>query len=434
MPSRGIEAFFFLIIIAAGLGYVLLTTRPAAPPKMKQSGIYRESHRLSIEVEKTIKFLYKSPISIFSKVSDVFIKKPRYFLDEAMSLIETVIKMEQRKAELDYRKQMLTYYLSQMRRNSRRVPDSETIDRWFLKFSSWMGKTVVPDSSGGKKKQKDLFQELFRTSRPAYLKNKPDEAIKKLLSKNRRETARVERTLIRTASRVRQDLRWAVLCSFCCMFLTIGTCGCLVAGMCLCRRYFIRDKSHLTAVQVQANVSETFFHLKKASPDAAILDRAKKEGWFSPALAEVLGVLQAYRQWPASVDSGGHGGAEGGLYRHSVGVMEKMLDNASPEMDKKEVAMCGLSHDLGKILTYGKMDGKWMKTGMYHDVLSGAILRGIPMEGFSQESITRMLLVVSHHHRPVELPVNVPPGTKEMLELLTNSDAQVARQEKQTQT
>ena len=155
MPSRGIEAFFFLIIIAAGLGYVLLTTRPAAPPKMKQSGIYRESHRLSIEVEKTIKFLYKSPISIFSKVSDVFIKKPRYFLDEAMSLIETVIKMEQRKAELDYRKQMLTYYLSQMRRNSRRVPDSETIDRWFLKFSSWMGKTVVPDSSGGKKKQKE---------------------------------------------------------------------------------------------------------------------------------------------------------------------------------------------------------------------------------------------------------------------------------------
>jgi len=432
MPSRGIEAFFVLIIIVAGLGYILLSTRSAVPPGMKQSGIYGESDCLSIEVKRTIDFLYKSPISIFSRVSDVFIKRPRYFLDEAVDLIETVIKMEQRKAELDYRKQVLTYYLSQVRRNPKKVPDSEAIGRWFLEFSRWMGEAIASD--GGGKGQKDLFQELFRTSRSSHLKNKPDKMVKKLLSENRRETVRVKRILIRTASRVRRNLRWAVLCSFCCMFLTVGTCGCLVAGMCLCRRYFIRDKSHLTAVQVQANVSGAFFHLKKASPDAAILDRAKKEGWFSPALAEVLGVLQAYRQWPASVDSGGHGGAEGGLYRHSVGVMEKMLDNASPEMDKKEVAMCGLSHDLGKILTYRKIDGKWMKTGMYHDVLSGAILRGIPMQGFSQEGITRMLLVVSHHHRPVELPVNVPPGTKEMLELLTNSDAQVARQEKQTST
>ena len=91
MPSRGIEAFFFLIIIAAGFGYILFSTGSAVPPGMKQSGIYGESDCLSIEVKRTIDFLYKSPISIFSRVSDVFIKRPRYFLDEAVDLILSLI-------------------------------------------------------------------------------------------------------------------------------------------------------------------------------------------------------------------------------------------------------------------------------------------------------------------------------------------------------
>ena len=431
MPSRGVEALFFLLIIATGVAYLILNTGPAVPPqKINHPVIYQQSYSLSIEVKRTIKFLYYFPISVFSKIGDVSIGRPQRFLHEALSLIETVMEMEQKKAELDYRKQVLSYYLSQVHKNPNIIPGSETLEQWIERLSKWMARTLTPPGRAGEGKQSDPFDQLFKTSRP-HLREKPDKAIKRLLAQNRREASRIEARLIRAAGKVRQDLRWAVLCSFCSMFLITSICICLIAGVALARRYFISDKSHLTAVEVQGADPEPYVHLKKTSPDTTIIERAKKEGWFSPALVDILSVLQAYREWPASINAGGHGKEEGGLYQHSIKVMEKMLENASPELDKRELALCGLSHDLGKIFAYEKVDGKWRKTGMYHDVLSGAILRAVNIKGFSKEAATRILLVVSHHHRPLELPVNVPKGTKEMLELLNRCDAQAAREEKE---
>jgi len=431
MPSRGVEALFFLLIIATGVAYLILNTNSAVPPQnINHPVIYQQSYSLSIEVKRTIKFLYSFPISVFSKIGDVTIGRPQRFLHEALSLIETVMEMEQKKAELDYRKQVLSYYLSQVHKNPNIIPGSETLEQWVERLSKWMARTLTPRGRAGEGKQSDPFDQLFKTPR-RHLREKPDKAIKRLLAQNRREASRIEARLIRAASKVRQALRWAVLCSFCFMFLITSVCICLIAGVGLARRYFTSDKSHLTAVEVQGGNPESYVHLKRTSPDTTIIERVKREGWFSPALVDILSVLQAYREWPASINAGGHGKEEGGLYHHSIKVMEKMLENAPPELDKRELALCGLSHDLGKIFAYEKVDGKWRKTGMYHDVLSGAILRAINIEGFSKEAATRILLVVSHHHRPLELPVNVPEGTREMLELLNRCDAQAAREGKE---
>ena len=95
MPSRGVEALFFLLIIATGVAYLILNTGPAVPPqKINHPVIYQQSYSLSIEVKRTIKFLYSFPISVFSKIGDVTIDRPQRFLREALGLIETVMEME----------------------------------------------------------------------------------------------------------------------------------------------------------------------------------------------------------------------------------------------------------------------------------------------------------------------------------------------------
>ena len=417
MSGRGIWAFFFILVIAVLVGYLFLKTSSPLLPEVRVPQT-KESSSLVAEVKRAADFLYSFPVSVFSKLSDALIGQPRRLLDEAISLTKQSMEVEQRKVSLEYKAQVLRQYLDQIKRAPRRAIDTKTFDKWLSDFLRWL--TEEGSSQG-----------LLSRERPPVPRGRPDRAIRKLLSENRRELIRARRMLAKISSKAKQDIRLASLCSFCSMLFTVFVCGFLVAAICLCRRHFIRDKSHLTAIKPETDASKDFLSLKKVPPDAEVLSKAKRQGFFSEALAEVLGILCAYRRWPASVDSAGHGRAEGGLYRHSVSVMERMLDSAPAEMDKREVAICGLSHDLGKILTYKEIDGKWVKTGMYHDVLSGAILRALSTNGFSKEAASRILLVVSHHHRPFDLPLNVPEGTREMLELLTRCDAEVAREEKE---
>jgi len=415
MSGRGIWALFFILVIAGVVGYLFLKTSSLSLPEVRVPQT-KESSSLVAEVKKAVDFLYSFPVSVFSKLSDALIGQPRRLLDEAISLTKQAMEAEQRKVSLEYRAEVLRHYLDEIKRAPRRAMNTETFDKW---FSDFLEQLTENSSSQG----------LLSRERP---RERPDRTIRKLLSKNRRDLIRARRMLAKTSSRAKRDIRLACLCSFCSMLFTVFVCGFLVAAICLCRRYFIRDKSHLTAIKPETDASKASLSLKKAPPDPEVLSKAKRQGFFSEALAEVLGILCAYRRWPASVDSAGHGRAEGGLYRHSISVMERMLDSAPAGMDKREVAICGLSHDLGKILTYKEIDGKWVKTGMYHDVLSGAILRALSTNGFSKEAASRILLVVSHHHRPFDLPLNVPEGTRELLELLTRCDAEVARAEKES--
>jgi len=414
MSGRYIWPLFFILVIAGLVGYLFLKTSSPLLPEVRVPQT-KESSSLVAEVKRAVDFLYSFPVSVFSKLSDALIGQPRHLLDEAISLTKQAIEVEERKVSLEYKAQVLRHYLDQIKRAPRRAMDTETFDKWFSDFLGWL----TDDNSS---------QGVLTGERP---RERPDKAIRKLLLENRRDLIRSRRELAKISSKARQNIRLACLCSFFSMLFSVFICGFLVAAICLCRRYFIRDKSHLTAIRPETDASKALLSLKKAPPDPEILSKAKRQGFFSEALAEVLGILCAYRRWPASVDSAGHGRAEGGLYRHSVSVMERMLDSAPAEMDKREVAICGLSHDLGKILTYKEIDGKWVKTGMYHDVLSGAILRALSTNGFSKEAASRILLVVSHHHRPFDLPLNVPEGTREMLELLTRCDAEVAREEKE---
>jgi len=102
----------------------------------------------------------------------------------------------------------------------------------------------------------------------------------------------------------------------------------------------------------------------------------------------------------------GHGNT---LLEHSLEVFEKAL--LDEKNDDPLLPVIALSHDLGKILSHEKIDGKWVRKA-YHDKLSGLILSGLP--SFKQlpfEEQSLLLLAVKYSHSKAEMPIF--PSNKE---------------------
>jgi len=420
--GKGAEALFFLAVIALGFGYVFFRTAPESLQEVKSLKKISETQILLAEIKATARLLYRLPLSPFTRMSDFIFNQPAGLMAETINLATEAVKIEERKALTDQKIETLNYYMEQFleKKQQNRKISFESIMKEFV---SWI-KNAITLKGDRPESLKDIFNiNPSDTSRKKALR-----AIKKLLAETRREAASLQRKKLKIISRARQKNRLAILFSVSVMTVSVFLAGSAIAVFFFARRFFIRDHTHATALVVENKKTCGYLRLKKAEPDKNIIARAKNEGWYCRSAMEVISILSAYRQWPASIN--GHLSREGGLYEHSFFVLGLMLEQAKEGMDRREIALIALSHDLGKLLTYRKNASGWEKTGMYHDVLSGAIIKEMDLSEFSEDAARRIVLVVSHHHNAADLPINVPSGTRELLELLMLCDGMAARKEK----
>ncbi|HDH91329.1 MAG TPA: HD domain-containing protein, partial [Candidatus Aenigmarchaeota archaeon] len=391
--------------------------------------IQTESQRLLNDLEKTTHFLYKTPFFIFSKLGDWIFGQPSKNLHDAVELVSVVIEKEKESRKCKEKVNALSYYLERLKQYRHKKVNSADFAEFVQNVINWIG-----DSLTFKAKRPNSLAEIFKLPYKDPLRQQVEKALKESLADARRKLAEIDRHKAKAVSGARAKIRYALLYSFSCCVGSVCSFLFIAVAVYLGIAYIVRDCEPMTAVNYNKEIErkqQAYVRLKKAPPDPALIEEAKKEGYYTRAFEEILSILSAYSEWPASVD--GHGSERGGLLAHSLRVLNYMLENANGGFSPKELAVCALAHDLGKILSYYNDGTRWEKTGLYHDVISGSILKEVDLSEFDQQTRYRVVLCVSHHHSPAELPLNVPEGTNQLLQLLIKCDAMAAAEEKKLQ-
>lgn len=122
------------------------------------------------------------------------------------------------------------------------------------------------------------------------------------------------------------------------------------------------------------------------------------------------------------------------MIQHIENTVRLVLDDLPQDTDPNAATITALAHDIGKILAYQKVKGgHWVKTGLYHDRLSAAVLLSLPefQEDFRGDVKTAILAAVRYHHALLDVSINSPPLARKLFDLLQKHDSAAATKEKQ---
>lgn len=130
-------------------------------------------------------------------------------------------------------------------------------------------------------------------------------------------------------------------------------------------------------------------------------------------------------------------GHEKGLFAHTMGVLEAVLEIDRAERDPL-LLLAAAAHDIGKASSYVQRDGKWVRV-RYHDKESARIMASFP-EWWALPDPERSILLyaVKHEHSPNLLPIAIPGLSQadiqrlgRLVEQLREVDGNATRQEKE---
>ena len=122
-------------------------------------------------------------------------------------------------------------------------------------------------------------------------------------------------------------------------------------------------------------------------------------------LDELVGFAYDHKSWFI-----GEGHGDQGLYEHTLAVIEKALNF---EGGHRLLVLAAGAHDLGKVETFGKSDGEWVRIKSNHDFYSSVILRSMPSWDSLPEPDRRCLyLAVKYEHNPENLPLSISTTTE----------------------
>ena len=148
----------------------------------------------------------------------------------------------------------------------------------------------------------------------------------------------------------------------------------------------------------------------------------------SPTAKQLLEILAAHPDWPASLDH--HGAQPGGLLAHTIRAVELALSHpgASDEKLRRACLLSVLGHDVGKVLAYApRPDGRYGSRSFYHANKSADLLMqaGIGHElppDMTEAVITAVRASAAKSLLPI--PDNAPAETQTLLTWLTEIDRQ----------
>jgi len=409
---------FTLLVIAAILGYFLWSrptgVRHGADVKKYEVMVDRLSKELK-ELKGTFGLLYSSPLRVVAVPLDKLVNRPVAYINgarkecsEAEIYLRKALKAQRKVDELN------TYYQSLLRQSKTRAKLHININKIIMSIT-----TKVP------------VDEALRLERKKDLTGVA-QVLGETIAEKKRYISWLTVRFYRAVAQADRDLKYAIL------VVTLGVVGGLLGlvGLVWLGRFSfvfltgVKDYADETAIRMVAGGKYPGFVRLKPAKDGGELSALLEEEKIKSKTGETLaGILNKYREWPASI--GGHDRGEGGLIRHTRCVVKRMLSEDSG-LDREEVAVCGLAHDIGKILLYKKKEGVWSNDIGYHDAYSVSILRGIEafFSEFPREARERIINAIYYHHCPKKLPLNAPKGTRELLSLLCRADELCAREGK----
>lgn len=389
-PRQDLPAIFFLILVIVGGAYLFVNRSGfAVDPENVGESTRNITGRLTDAGERieTISRLLNEaiPVSLITGYPEESLNKARHSFSEAKSLIPD-----------------LQYHALKLRSTSDRIKGFESELRTLnVRQRNLLAKHI------------DALQKEFGAEQRMY-----DEAVSGISSG------------ITTAE---TNLKWAVFAfveGLLLMTMLAGAATCILAVNLPRLR---RSKDSILELEIRdADVPNTVLLPRRDASGLDVYGLLKERGLLSGTARALLGMLAAHPEFPASIE--GHAPAELGLIQHIENTVRLVLNDLPQDMDPNAAAVTALAHDIGKILAYQKVKGgRWVKTGLYHDRLSAAILLSLPEfhKNFRGDVKTAILAAVRYHHALLDISINSPPLARKLFDLLQKHDSAAATKEKQ---
>lgn len=171
-------------------------------------------------------------------------------------------------------------------------------------------------------------------------------------------------------------------------------------------------------------------------PIPSVLTQVMGLPLWSPLARAVLEHYLAVPTCPAEIAKPD---ASGPSHRHGIAtLLEHVLSVRSQALSVAEhfnlpvplVEQVALAHDLGKLATFQKEDGHWIRAIRHHDRMSGLLLTTIPeWQALPPEDREEIRLAVRFHHAPDSLPSTASGRTKALVALIARVHKATSRQE-----